>query len=96
MHLVVILDLLYMTRNCSHVGEEFMRYLLSTTLAGGLSSRSRHSAFVQVSSPTSSLFSTSTAPAADGRRRILTVTHGIGNISPVTYFCIGFYSFTFL
>ncbi|KAI5671616.1 hypothetical protein M9H77_11980 [Catharanthus roseus] len=56
--------------------EEFMRYLLSTTLAGGLSSRSRHSAFVQVSSPTSSLFSTSTAPAADGRRRILTVTHG--------------------
>lgn len=58
MPLVDILDLLLMIRNCSHACEEFMHYLLSAPLAGGLSSGSRLNASMQAGSPTSSLPST--------------------------------------
>lgn len=53
-------------------GEEFMRYLLSATFAGGMASRSR----VQAKSPFLSLPSTSTAPESGGLRLITTTTHG--------------------
>lgn len=74
-----------MTRNFSYAGEEFMHYLLSTTLAGGMSLGSGLSASVQTSSPTSSLPSTSTAPVASIPKCITTTTHGAGNTSIVLY-----------
>lgn len=52
-----------------------------------LSSGSGLSATLQADSLTTSLPSTSTALAADGPRRITTVTYGAGNISPYYKFC---------
>lgn len=59
---------LVMIHDCPCIGEEFIRYLLSATLAGGLESGSRLSVSAQVGSPTPSLPSTSTVLIAGGPR----------------------------